>query len=476
MTAQNDFVPFATGVGANTISPAAFRALTAVIGQGFQAGTARSDQANTAWRQASTVTAMIGEFIKDAGYDALDNGDIDTLEANFLAALRHYLLSDESSLVHFAVDTGTANHVILSTVTPNVTGYANGLLFLFLPAANCTGASDFKVGSLDTKALKRADGTTDIEKGDIVANRLTMVIYAGGVARLMGQAPDVSLWHQGSAAGGSSTALTTTLSPPVGVLVPHLKMRVPIPTANGAAATLDFGFGAKPIVLNTNGNAVSGGEMPGGVGYEADLQYDGTSLRLMNPIASSTPQYGGATDSAAGTPGTVPAPPLGGQRKVPLGSGGWGDLPLMVGASSGAPGKLGAVPAPAAGDQLKFFRGDGLYYPIDKSGPGVNPAQFIIQVVGIASMGSPYEAGFRVGNNYSASEILGGSWSGITGVTNVMGIDSANAGWQAGNFHPPHSGSVNGSIAGVWKLEHWFWIGSASGIDYNFGLLYVRQP
>ena len=361
MTAQNDFVPFATGAGANTLTPSAFRALTAIVGQGVQAGVARSDVANTVWRQASFVSAMIGEFIKDAGYDALDDGDLGALETNFIAALRHTLLSEETALLHFGVDTGTANHVMLATPAPGVTALADGMTFLFIPAATNTGATDFVCGSLSGVPMKRDDGVTALAKGDLVAGRLAMAVYYSGKLMLVCQVPDVAMWHQGAATAGTSTAMTTTLSPLVGVLVPHVKMRVPITTTNGNAPTLDFGFGDVPIVLNTTGAALSGGEMPGGVGFEADLQYDGTSLRLLNGIASGTPNYTGATDSVPGSAGLVPAPPAGSQRKVPLGTGVWGDLPVMVGASSGAGGKLGAVPQPAAGDQLKFLRGDGLW-------------------------------------------------------------------------------------------------------------------
>lgn len=109
-------------------------------------------------------------------------------------------------------------------------------------------------------------------------------------------------------------------------------------------------------------------------------------------------------------------------------------------------------------------------------GPGVGIGQFIIQIVSIASMGNPYTAGFRAGNSYAASEISGGSWAGVSGVTCKIGIDAANTGWQAGNFSPPHTGSVNGALAGTWELEHWAWLGSAVFSDYFYALIYTRKP
>ena len=471
MTAQNDFVPFATGAGANALTPSAFRALTAIVGQGVQAGLARSDVANTVWRQASFVAAMIGEFIKDAGYDALDNGDLDGLEANFIAALRHTLLSQETALLHFGVDTGTANHVVLATPSPAVTALADGMTFLFRPNATNTGATDFVCGILPSVPMKRDDGATALGKGDLVAGRLAMAVYYSGKLMLVCQVPDVAMWHQGTATGGTSTAMTTTLSPLVGVLVPHIKMRVPITTANGAAPTMDFGFGAFPIVSNITGAALAGGEMAGAsTGYEADLHFDGTSLRLMNPLAGATPAYTGATDSVAGAAGIVPAPPIGSQRKVPLGSGVWGDLPLMVGASSGAGGKLGAVAAPAAGDQLKFWRGDGVWADAgDMWGLGIGA----IAIVPVTYMTNNTGLNNPVGGTATGSQMNSGffTFGSVTGVSVGTSVPLGNFGVVAHYNAGEWSDSRKGSFAGTWTCQAFCALGDFGGATSPTGVL-----
>ena len=52
------------------------------------AGTAKSKELNTVWRQASFVAAMLGQYIADkSGQDVLDNGDLAALQAKFVAAL-----------------------------------------------------------------------------------------------------------------------------------------------------------------------------------------------------------------------------------------------------------------------------------------------------------------------------------------------------------------------------------------------------
>lgn len=76
--------------------------------------------------------------------------------------------------------------------------------------------------------------------------------------------------------------------------------------------------------------------------------------------------FKGATASAAGGNGLVPAPAAGDQTKFLKADGTWG-VPTnttysdMKGASSSAAGASGLVPAPAAGNQGKFLRGDGTW-------------------------------------------------------------------------------------------------------------------
>ena len=74
----------------------------------------------------------------------------------------------------------------------------------------------------------------------------------------------------------------------------------------------------------------------------------------------------GATSSAAGTAGLVPAPAAGKQSSFLRGDGTWVtasemSFSTMTGATSSAAGTAGLVPAPAAGKQASFLRGDGTW-------------------------------------------------------------------------------------------------------------------
>lgn len=84
--AINEFKPFATGDNANVTNQADWETLPA-LGTGFQSGKASSAQVNKALRQATAMGSAMGQFIANAGGDALDNGDIATLVAQFTQAL-----------------------------------------------------------------------------------------------------------------------------------------------------------------------------------------------------------------------------------------------------------------------------------------------------------------------------------------------------------------------------------------------------
>lgn len=80
------------GPSTNTLTPAAWAALTSLLSNGFSSGLASSQQANTLFRQLSTVAAGVGQFISDQGFDALDNGNINDFATAFSNALRRAAL------------------------------------------------------------------------------------------------------------------------------------------------------------------------------------------------------------------------------------------------------------------------------------------------------------------------------------------------------------------------------------------------
>lgn len=84
--ATNNFKAFALDPNANVLSQADWEALPALL-SGFTSGKASSAQVNKAIRQATTIAALVGQFIANSGSDALDNADVNSLVLKFTKAV-----------------------------------------------------------------------------------------------------------------------------------------------------------------------------------------------------------------------------------------------------------------------------------------------------------------------------------------------------------------------------------------------------
>ena len=82
---------------------------------------------------------------------------------------------------------------------------------------------------------------------------------------------------------------------------------------------------------------------------------------IVTPVPFSGTDFTGATASAAGIHGYVPAPAAGDQGKFLKGDGSWDNVPVMDGASSVSAGASGLVPAPTAADYNKVLKGNGAW-------------------------------------------------------------------------------------------------------------------
>lgn len=86
--ATTEYLPVATGGGANVDSQAAFNG-AGYQTNGFSAGIARSAQMNKIWRQASMVAAALTQTVADiTGINIADDGVLATLITNLKKALR----------------------------------------------------------------------------------------------------------------------------------------------------------------------------------------------------------------------------------------------------------------------------------------------------------------------------------------------------------------------------------------------------
>ncbi len=90
---KNDFKAFAIGKEANVLSQNEYEDLEA-IDDGFHSGIARSEQLNKIWRQASTIAAVVAQFMADkSGNNVEDDGDLEKLRKTLIKALLNNSIS-----------------------------------------------------------------------------------------------------------------------------------------------------------------------------------------------------------------------------------------------------------------------------------------------------------------------------------------------------------------------------------------------
>ena len=203
--ATSDFQIFAGGLGANTLTSAEYAALTTLLANGFQAGTASSEQFNTLFRQCSAIAAMIAKFTADgSGNNSVDDGTISTLETNFGLAVTGRLINIQS----FAGAAGTYTY----TPTPGTKSIV----------VSCQGGGGGGGGSAATTTGQAS-------------------VAAGG------------------AGGGFSQArLTTGFTPTVTVTIGAGGAGGAASTVGGAGGTTSFGS----ILSSTGGGGPAGGASP----------------------------------------------------------------------------------------------------------------------------------------------------------------------------------------------------------------------
>jgi hypothetical protein len=136
MPGTNQFLPFAIGGSANTLTPAAYAALATVVANGFQPGVASSQQANTVWRQATFVAAAVAQLIANQNVNANDDGNLTNFVSNLQVAIANLGSLQAASLITLTANTTLTASQIGSTILGNSTATISATL----PAANSVAA------------------------------------------------------------------------------------------------------------------------------------------------------------------------------------------------------------------------------------------------------------------------------------------------------------------------------------------------
>ncbi len=161
--ATNNFKAFALDPNANVMSQADWEALPALL-SGFTAGKASSAQVNKAIRQATTIAALVGQFIANSGVDALDNADVNGLVTKFTNALTTNLGLGTASKRN--VGTG-ANQI------PDMSAFQSGSGYQRLPSGyilqwgSATAGNSASTGVSNTFPIPFPSGILIITTGQI---------------------------------------------------------------------------------------------------------------------------------------------------------------------------------------------------------------------------------------------------------------------------------------------------------------------
>lgn len=163
---------FAGGGGANALNNAAYTALNTLISNGFQAGLARSEYVNTVLRQATMGSAMLGQFIHNRGFNALDDGNVANLVTAFQDAIMHLVNANvvtvpAGTVLPYAANTAPAGWLKANAAVVSQATYAT--LFSVIGTTFNTGGEgggNFRLPELREEFIRgwadnRVGGTDD---------------------------------------------------------------------------------------------------------------------------------------------------------------------------------------------------------------------------------------------------------------------------------------------------------------------------
>lgn len=208
----------------------------------------------------------------------------------------------------FAADSGVSDAYAI-TVSPTISAYTDGDVFVFEAATANTGAATLNVSAVGAKTIKKY-GSKDLNDNDIVAGSIVMVVYDADSDTMMLQTPvgKQQLSQSGTEInGGTSNAGTdayvATLTPAITAYAAGQLVEFQTDVANTGAATLNVnGLGAQ--ALKKFGSLdLSTGDLAAGMRVLA--VNDGTNFQILSglkqPVSVAVVPFPAAGAVAAST-------------------------------------------------------------------------------------------------------------------------------------------------------------------------------
>ena len=298
---------------------------------GTETTVSRSDHVHPA---QTTVSGNAGSATKLA-----TSRSIDGVNFNGTSDITHYGTCSTAA--------ATAAKVVSCTGFKLATGSKISVKFT---VTNTAASPTLNVNSTGAKAIRYRGSA--ISAGNLAANRVYTFVYDGTAYELIGDIDTNTTYSTGTATTAGLTKLYTS----TGTAADGTMTQNAITTAlNGKSPTSHI-----HSVASTTANGFLR-KLDGSTAHF--MRGDGTWATPPNTTYSTMK---GATSSAAGSTGLVPAPAAGKHTSFLRGDGTWATPPNttysnMTGATSSAAGKAGLVPAPAAGAATRYLRSDGTW-------------------------------------------------------------------------------------------------------------------
>ena len=116
--------------------------------------------------------------------------------------------------IPYGVDTGTANSIIVATVTPDITTLNPGQVFSVQIANNPTGPTTLSLKSFGTFSCVTSDDNT-FTFGDVIVGLNALFVYTGTVMQLLSPNNGVIVFNAGIKSNGASGSALSNMSPTV---------------------------------------------------------------------------------------------------------------------------------------------------------------------------------------------------------------------------------------------------------------------
>lgn len=177
---------------------------------------------------------------------------------------------NDASLLHYGVDTGTANAAVCSSVTPTITSSITvGMTFEVQKTGSANSGSmtfsaNATIGGTLVAPLYWADGNA-LQAGDWPANALAIIVYDGTYYRLLSVTrrpaifPDGAYVHYGASSG--SNTLTLTSAPIFSSMADGTFLEMVPTAANSGPVTLAANGLSPAAVQNLSGSNLSSGQL-----------------------------------------------------------------------------------------------------------------------------------------------------------------------------------------------------------------------